>query len=78
MFSLEVTAMLRAVLDDVCADVAEHESSKKALVASKLLESASRGVLTVDALRAVGRQALQTPSMWGFGVTGKKRPMIFD
>ena len=44
MFSSEVTALLRAVMDEVCADVAEHETSKKARVASILLESASKGL----------------------------------
>ena len=63
MFSSEVTALLRAVLDEVCADVAEHETSKKARVASMLLESASKGE-NADALRFVGRRALRSaPSM---------------
>ena len=44
MFSSEVTALLRAILDEVCVDVAEHETSKKARVASILLESASKGL----------------------------------
>jgi hypothetical protein len=65
MFSSEVTALLRAVLDEVCADMAEHETSKKTLVASTLLENASRGERVVEALRSVGRRALQSaPSMW--------------
>ena len=65
MFSSEVTALLRTVLDEVCADVAEHETSKKARAASILLESASRGERNADALRFVGRRALRSaPSMW--------------
>jgi len=45
--------------------VAEHETSKKARVASMLLES-NKGERNTDVLRFVGRQALrQTPSMWG-------------
>ena len=65
MFSSETTALLRTVLDEVCAGVAERETSKKALVASKLLESASKGERDANALRSVGRRALRSvPSMW--------------
>jgi hypothetical protein len=65
MFSSDVTSLLRALLDEVCADVAANETSKKALVASKILESASKGERDADALRTIGRQALrETPSMW--------------
>jgi hypothetical protein len=65
MFSSEVIALLRNVLDEICADVAGHETSKKTFVASKILESASKGERDADALRSVGRQALRaTPSMW--------------
>ena len=59
MFSPEVTALLRGVLDEVCASVSVHETSTKALVASKLLESATRGELNADTLRSIGRMALQ-------------------
>jgi hypothetical protein len=58
MFDGEVTALLRTILDDVC-DLSEFEAGRKALVASKLLESASRGELSADALRSVGRRALR-------------------
>jgi hypothetical protein len=65
MFSPEVTALLRAILDEVCADLSEFDAGRKALVASKLLESASKGELSADILRSVGRRALNgTPSMW--------------
>jgi len=65
MFNSEVTALLRTILDEVCADLSEYEAGRKALVASKLLESASKGELSADALRSVGRRALQVPpSMW--------------
>ena len=58
MFSSEVTLLLRTILNEVCAGLAEHETGKKALVASKILESASKGERDVYALRSVGRQAL--------------------
>ena len=65
MFSSDVTSLLRALLDEVCADVAANETSKKAFVASKILEGASKGARDTDALRNIGRQALRaTPSMW--------------
>jgi hypothetical protein len=65
MFSSEVTALLRTVLDEVCADVAEHETSTKTRVASLLLESASMGERNADTLRSVGRRALRSrPSRW--------------
>jgi hypothetical protein len=66
MFPSEVTALLRSILDEVCADMTEHEAGKKALVASKTLESALKGERDTDALRSIGRQALRAPpSMWG-------------
>jgi hypothetical protein len=48
MFDPKTTALLRAILEEVCADVAHHETGKKALVASKILESASKGDLNPD------------------------------
>lgn len=65
MFDAVVTALLRAVLDEPCVDEPTHEAGKKALVASKALESATKGQLEADNLRAAGRQArLPAPSMW--------------
>jgi hypothetical protein len=59
MFNSETTALLRAVLDEVCAEISIHETAKKAFVASKILESASKGESNRDALRAAGRRALR-------------------
>jgi len=66
MFNADVTALLRTILDEVCADLPNHEGGRKALVASRLLESAARGEISADALRSVGRRALKgaPPSMW--------------
>jgi len=36
MFSSEIIALLRNVLDEICGDMAEHETSKKTFVASKI------------------------------------------
>jgi hypothetical protein len=42
MFSAEITARLRAVLNEVCAGVSKYETGTRALVASKILENAAR------------------------------------
>ena len=57
MFSTEVTGLLRRILDDVCADVSIGDSGIKARVASRLLECAAKGDVSVEGLRAVGRCA---------------------
>ena len=63
MFDALVTALLRGIRDEV--DVPTHEARKKAFAASEHLESAPKGELDADNLRAVGRQApLPAPSMW--------------
>ena len=63
--SNEVTVLLRSIFDEVCVGVPVHETGKKAFVASKLLECASAGERNVDALRLVGRRALQpTDPVW--------------
>src|SRR3979411_2314734 len=59
MFATEITALLRRILDDVCADVSIGDSGIKARVASKLLECAAKGDVSVEGLRAAGRCALE-------------------
>jgi hypothetical protein len=59
MFSTEVTALLRRILDDVCADVSIGDSGIRARVASGLLECAAKGDVSVDGVRAAGRCALE-------------------
>jgi hypothetical protein len=60
MFGSETTALLRAVLDEVCEQVGRHENGTRAHVATKLLQAASEGGRTVEELRETGRQALRT------------------
>ncbi|WP_284270910.1 hypothetical protein [Bradyrhizobium iriomotense] len=43
MFDPATTALLRAVLDEVCEDVSRFESGTRAHVASKILEAATKG-----------------------------------
>ncbi|MCK1358156.1 hypothetical protein [Bradyrhizobium sp. 199] len=65
MFDLQTTAMLRLVLDEVCADVGQYENSVRAHVASKLLEAAALPDLTIEDLKLTGREALsRAPTMW--------------
>ncbi|WP_456828428.1 MULTISPECIES: hypothetical protein [unclassified Bradyrhizobium] len=65
MVDSELAALLRAVLDEVCEDVSRHENGARTHVACKLLEAASRGETSVDALRKIGRAALASaPTMW--------------
>jgi len=63
MFDAVVTALFRAVLDEVCLDVPAQETRKIALVTPGPL--APKGELDADNLSAVGRKALlPAPSMW--------------
>lgn len=63
MFSAETTALLRAVLEEICQDIPVSETGARTHVASKILEAAAQGQLSTDALRAVGRRALDPPTM---------------
>jgi hypothetical protein len=65
MFDTETTALLRAVLDEVCEHISQYETGARAHVASKLLEAATNGERSVDDLKRAGQKALGTaPSMW--------------
>lgn len=64
MFDMETTALLRAVLEEVCENIPISETGARTHVASKILEAAARGQLSADALRAVGCKALNPPTMW--------------
>ena len=65
MFDAETTALLRKILDEVCADVSGDGRGARIHVASKLLESASKGQTSAECLKLVGQQALaDAPTMW--------------
>ena len=65
MFDSVTTALLRAVLDEVCENVSRGETGARAHVASKILEAATKGDTSPDRLKQIGRQALsQAPTMW--------------
>jgi hypothetical protein len=65
MFDMATTALLRAVLDEVCESASHCEIGARTHVASKILEAATRGEVSLEDLRQAGRQALsQAPTMW--------------
>ncbi|WP_131872376.1 MULTISPECIES: hypothetical protein [unclassified Bradyrhizobium] len=65
MFDTATTAVLRAVLNGVRESVSQREIGARAHVASKILEAASRGEVSREGLRRVGREALsRAPTMW--------------
>lgn len=64
MFDTETTALLRAVLEEVCENIPVSETGARTHVASKILEAAARGQLSANALRAAGCKALSLPTMW--------------
>jgi DNA-binding transcriptional regulator YdaS (Cro superfamily) len=65
MFDTATTAFLRAVLDEVCERISRGAIGVRTHVASKILEAATKGEISPDELRQVGRDALShAPTMW--------------
>ena len=65
MLSSETTALLRAVLEEVCLDVDRAHTVTRAHVAAGKLAAAGRGLITAEDVREAGREALKTaPTMW--------------
>ncbi|MEY9753844.1 hypothetical protein [Bradyrhizobium yuanmingense] len=65
MLDTATTALLRAVLDEVCESVSQSEIGARTHVASKILEAATKGEISPEGLRKVGRDALShAPTMW--------------
>jgi hypothetical protein len=61
----EMAALLRAVLDEVCADISWSETTTRERVAARLSEAARMGHSSAEDLRRVGRDALsRAPTMW--------------
>ena len=58
MFDTATTALLRAVLNEVCENVAARETAARTYVASKILEAATRGQVSPEDLRRASREAL--------------------
>jgi hypothetical protein len=65
MFDPATTALLRAVLDEVCENISRAETGTRTYVASRILEAVTRGDPSPDHLKQVGREALSdAPTMW--------------
>jgi hypothetical protein len=65
MPDIKTAALLRSLLDELCAQLPKFDADTKINVASKLLEAVEQGRSSVDDLRAVGKEALRhPPTMW--------------
>jgi hypothetical protein len=65
MSDTETTILLRAVLDEVCADIPESATATRQRVAAKILEMTRNERWSIDDLRRVGEDALNSaPTMW--------------
>lgn len=65
MLDATTTALLRAVLEEVCDSLPGSETGTRAHVASKILEAANKGEITAERVRQVAMQALRSaPTMW--------------
>ncbi|WP_439402783.1 hypothetical protein ACNJYA_10460 [Bradyrhizobium sp. DASA03068] len=65
MFDTATIALLRAVLDEMCESILGRQIGARTHVASKILEAATRGEVSRERLRSMGRDALsQAPKMW--------------
>jgi len=62
MFDTVTTALLRAVLEEICESVSRREIGARTHVASKLLEAATKGQTSADDLRQAGSRALSEVS----------------
>lgn len=65
MLDTATTALLRAVLDEICESVSHREIGARTHVASKILEAANRDEVSPKGVRQIGRDALShAPTMW--------------
>nr|WP_247348892.1 MULTISPECIES: hypothetical protein [unclassified Bradyrhizobium] len=65
MFDAATTALLRAVLDEVCESVSHREIGPRTHIASKTVDAATRGEVSLDELGHGGRDALsRAPMVW--------------
>ncbi|MGL3104366.1 hypothetical protein [Bradyrhizobium sp. BR 1432] len=65
MLDSATAELLRAILDEVCANISRYETGVRAHVAARLLEAATRGEKTPSRLKQIGVEALrEAPTMW--------------
>jgi hypothetical protein len=61
----ETAALLRVILEELCASVSPFDAQTRSNVASRLLAAAKGGNSSLDDLKAAGKDALpQAPTMW--------------
>jgi hypothetical protein len=61
----EMAALLRLVLDEVCADIPSWDTTTRERVAARLSELVSSGCSSIEELKQAGRDALiRAPTMW--------------
>jgi hypothetical protein len=61
----EMAALLRAVVNEVCADIPAWDTTTRERVAVKLRDLVRSGRSDVDELKQAGRDALiRAPTMW--------------
>ncbi len=65
MLDAETAAMLRVVLNEVCADISPFDTATRTHVASSLLEKTRQANSSLDDLRQAAITALRRPpTMW--------------
>ena len=57
-FDSQTVMAMRAALDEVCRHIPANSNSARTFVASRILECASNGEQTYDALMLAGRRAV--------------------
>lgn len=58
MYSPEMVAILRSVLDETCASISQTDTSLRTHVAVRLLEAAKAHQTSIEELRLTARRAL--------------------
>jgi hypothetical protein len=60
MFDAETTALLRTILEEVCENISQRNTTTRTHVASQLLKAAANGRLSIDELKGAGQKALKS------------------
>jgi len=63
MLNEETRALLRTIHDETCATIPNHEIATKSYVAYRILQAASEGTISIEALREVAQNALLEPGL---------------
>ena len=65
MLDTEMSPLLWAVFDEVCANVPPSQTATRQRVAARILELAETGQWSIEGLKQAGREALASaPTMW--------------